>query len=809
MLILRLKRSFRYVHEPLRTGETSIPLLGNENLADDLRDRIVYSRGGAFLVTGFRGVGKSTTVLRALDTLLHDAGRSEAVLPVVLSVARSTDTDRLLFAIVRRIFEALHDQGLLARLPRETQRSLLLAYMRTSLSFKETRSDAVERTVGGETAGGSVLKAIVPKLTMSAKRTRSLATEAQFLAYSETDVEHDIMRIVSLLDLNGSVPSPPRSPLRRIWPWPRATMRRLRLVVVLDEADKLSEGEAGLVAVEKLLGGIKNVLTMPGVHFLVVAGPDLHDRVIKDASRGNSVYESVFGWRMYVPCAWNAVERLLAGTVEPGQEDQADQLRIFGDYLRFKARGVPRRLLQEFNEFVSWQHHAPILEVSPRDAPLIGFYARLENILRDFMTGTDGAPLFPIPIDEDRRRLSAYYVVDWVLRSEGEPIRASDLFQEERDAEFDPLLQVSRRSVDRLLAHLADQGVVETLRRGDGHATIYGDVSDAQESVYRVARDVRQTLLSFALRYESERAALDVTTTGVHTNPATPVIGGRYELVSALGAGGMSEVWSGHDRLLGRTVAVKMLRTALREEPGMLARARREAEITSRLEHPNIVRCYDVVSTEDLLALVLEFVPGMSLSQHVTENGPLTAAEAARMAIGLAEALEYLEHHHIFRLDLKPSNVMLHPERGPVLIDLGIARTINSPRLTSPSMVIGTPAYLAPEALTGDDLDHRGDIHALGMTLCYSLSGQDPLGQGPIQVVVAKLMNEDIDLSGLRISPEFREALSLTLRKDPDDRFQSASALLKTLRRLPEQVEAPTVEIPRPPAPAHNTTPDP
>jgi serine/threonine protein kinase len=148
-LTVPLKPSFRYVHEPARAGEDALPSLGNDSLIANLQSRIVHSRGGTFLITGFRGVGKSTLVLRALDEIItKSAIDGELTLPVVVSVARSTTTERLLFAIVRRVFEALSDSGALGKLSPQTRHALLVAYMRTSLSFKETQSEARERSAG-------------------------------------------------------------------------------------------------------------------------------------------------------------------------------------------------------------------------------------------------------------------------------------------------------------------------------------------------------------------------------------------------------------------------------------------------------------------------------------------------------------------------------------------------------------------------------------------------------------------------------------------------------------------------------------
>jgi hypothetical protein len=208
MVRIALRETFRYIHEPLHIDEDALSLLGNGEIIDELKSRIVNSRGGAFLVAGFRGVGKSTLVSRALEQIRRESEPDTVVLPVVLSVARSTTTDQLLFALVRRVFETLNDSFVFQRLSPDTQQSLLLAYMRTSLSFKETQTRSSEQ--GGSLelgAAKSVASIVAPKMNLSAKRTRSLATEASFLAYSETDVEHDLMRIVTLLGKQGTLSS--------------------------------------------------------------------------------------------------------------------------------------------------------------------------------------------------------------------------------------------------------------------------------------------------------------------------------------------------------------------------------------------------------------------------------------------------------------------------------------------------------------------------------------------------------------------------------------------------------------------------
>jgi serine/threonine protein kinase len=517
---ISLKRSFRYIHEPARAEDEVFASLGNDALMAQLEDRIQHSNGGTFLITGFRGVGKSTLVLRALDQIVARNSPSDLVLPVALSVARTTTTERLLFAIVRRIFEALSDSGVLERLPPQTRHALIVAYMRTSLAFKETQSEARERSAGVDLGigPGKVMKAVadfaVPKVSMSAKRSHSLATEAAFLAYSETDVEYDLMRIVSLVARKPEQASGPSSLLRRLlqlWRSPDAGLPRLHLIIVLDEVDKLTADEAGLTTIEDLLSGVKNVLTMSGAHFLIVAGPDLHDRAIRDAARGNGVYESVFGWRLYVPCIWDASERLIADIVTDDPGHDPAELRLLANYLRFKARGMPRRLLQEINSFVTWDGDYPRLQIGSRDMERVEFYARLEGILQAYATGNGRRRLFPVAIDEDRWRLGGYYIVDWVLQSEGEPFTAAEVLKEEGEAKFDPLLRISRRNVDRLLDHLAKQGILEIVREVDASATIYADITESSEKVFCLTEEIRHQLYGFAARNESERAAREIS----------------------------------------------------------------------------------------------------------------------------------------------------------------------------------------------------------------------------------------------------------------------------------------------------------
>ncbi|MFJ5309998.1 protein kinase [Streptomyces sp. NPDC088350] len=918
-----LHRQFRYIHEPLPAGDSAIPALGHETLVDALKERLTYSHGGAFLVSGFRGVGKSTLVLRALaETMTAWAGRDE-LLVVHLNVGRSMTTDQLLFAVVRRIFESLDDRDLLARLPREVQRSLLLAYSRTSLSFTQTQSESSERATS---LGLSPQHRLAPTMSFSGRRTRSQATEAAFLAYSETDVEHDLVRIVHLLNGSEGRAYGQHPGSRRLLRRRRREAARLRVhpVVVLDEVDKLTDNRQEPIALfEALLGRIKNVLTARGAHFIVVAGADLHDRAIQDSDRGNGVYESVFGWRMYVPCLWDAPDRLVRGLVEAGRDgpdgqapwpDQGvwgppapdpvpvpvpapygtyapptpftpyappipyspstlygddityplsrtplDEARLtrFISYLCFKARGVPRRLLQEFNSVVAWEDGCPVLHVGEEEWARIDFYAHLKAVVSETAAGADagaGGSAMPVAIDGDRRRLGGYHVVDWALRSEGRPFTSTDVTGPQG---IDPLLHMTSPAVERLLRHLVRAGMLDVVSEpGRPNATRYGGAESAL-AYYKLSDTYKRQLAGFVHSSESERSDLgivspspgpglydptaigspappppgspaphppgwagtpDSTWPGTDPSPADPaapapaplgtagagtpavgVLAERYEMTSLLGQGGMGAVYRGRDLLTGRSVAIKVLHRAARNDERMLARFQREAEVCRQLNHPQIVRTLDALGSGDAEpALIMELVEGPSLREVLSERGALPVAVVARIARQLGEALAFIDSMGISRIDLKPGNVLLHPERGAVIIDLGIAR----PRLddswdvTLAGMVIGTPGYMAPEQARGDPADIRTDIYTLGILMYQCLSGVQPWNSSSLPEVLYEIMRTDVSVDTLPVSDGLRSLLGRMLSRSPDSRPQNPDHFLEQLAATPEAQQETDLDVP-------------
>jgi len=268
-------------------------------------------------------------------------------------------------------------------------------------------------------------------------------------------------------------------------------------------------------------------------------------------------------------------------------------------------------------------------------------------------------------------------------------------------------------------------------------------------------------------------------------------LSGRYETGERLGSGGMSNVYKATDRILERTVAVKILAEHLSDDERFVARFRREALAVARLIHPNIVQVYDTGVDEGRHYIVMEYVSGRSGAQILQRRGPVEATTAAEIGIQACAGLDYAHRRGIIHRDVKPGNLMV--TGGPVgggemtvkLTDFGIARAIEQTRITQVGSVVGTAAYLSPEQVRGEEATPATDVYALGVVLYQFLTGRLPYEGSSLAELAVRQQNEK-PLSPSTYDADVPETLSAAvlraLEGDTNRRYASAEELATGLR---------------------------
>ena len=263
---------------------------------------------------------------------------------------------------------------------------------------------------------------------------------------------------------------------------------------------------------------------------------------------------------------------------------------------------------------------------------------------------------------------------------------------------------------------------------------------------------------------------------------------GPYEIQAPLGAGGMGEVYKARDTRLDRTVAIKVLPEHV-ADPDLKQRFEREAKTISSLNHPHICALYDIGEQDGVDFLVMEHLEGEALMDRLA-RGPMLVSEAMPLALTLVATLEVLHQQHVVHRDLKPANLFL-TSQGLKLLDFGLARAVQRDlgetnlALTSPGALVGTPQYMAPEALQGQVVDLRADLFAVGAVLYEMLAGRPAfIGGSLIDVAHAVIHETPALLTGSPAVAAIDRIIHRALAKQPGDRYPSAGAMAQALRQV-------------------------
>jgi tRNA A-37 threonylcarbamoyl transferase component Bud32 len=289
------------------------------------------------------------------------------------------------------------------------------------------------------------------------------------------------------------------------------------------------------------------------------------------------------------------------------------------------------------------------------------------------------------------------------------------------------------------------------------------------------------------------------------------LIAGRYRLLEPVGAGGMGRVWLARDEVLFRDVAVKEFVPPDWMTEDERARLRdltlREARSAARLNHPHVIRIYDVVHAADLPWIVMEYVPSRSLHQVIAEDGPFPPVEAARIGIDMLGAITAAHAAGVLHRDVKPHNVLIGHDGRVVLTDFGLAVFVDDGSVTGPGLVVGSPQYVSPERARDGASTVESDLWSFGATLYAAVEGHSPFARDSAMATLTALATEEPD--GPRRAGPLTPVLTGLLRREPRERLTAAEAGDR-LRAIVAQAGIPALRRSRarPPVPGPRRSPE-
>ena len=261
---------------------------------------------------------------------------------------------------------------------------------------------------------------------------------------------------------------------------------------------------------------------------------------------------------------------------------------------------------------------------------------------------------------------------------------------------------------------------------------------------------------------------------------------GRYLIESLLGVGGMANVYKGRVVRTGNAIAVKVLKEEFLDNEELVRRFKNESKAISILDHPNIVKVYDVSVTDQLQYIVMEYIDGITLKEYLKQRGgALTWKEVIHFATQVLGALEHAHSKGIVHRDVKPQNIMLQADGSIKMMDFGIARFSRAQSQTVSDKAIGSVHYISPEQAKGDHTDGRTDIYSVGVMMYEMLSGHLPFdGSGTVSIAIMQISEKPKPLA--QVAPNVPEGLrqitEKAMEKDPDDRYQSAAEMLQAIQ---------------------------
>ena len=275
------------------------------------------------------------------------------------------------------------------------------------------------------------------------------------------------------------------------------------------------------------------------------------------------------------------------------------------------------------------------------------------------------------------------------------------------------------------------------------------------------------------------------------------VIGNRYKIIEKIGNGGMATVYKALDQILNRYVAVKVLRDEFTTDEEFIKRFNAEAQSAARLTHPNIVSVYDVGQEYNVYYIVMELIQGKTLKEIIDEDGSLSWKWSVNIATQIASALEMAHRNHIVHRDIKPHNIMITEEGVAKVTDFGIAKAVSNSTITAFGTTLGSVHYFSPEHARGGYTDAKSDLYSLGVVMYEMVTGKVPFdADTPVSVALKHMQEEPVEPIKVKRDIPFavNQIIMKALKKDPNERYQNATEIIRDLNMALKRPEGGFIE---------------
>jgi serine/threonine-protein kinase len=483
---------------------------------------------------------------------------------------------------------------------------------------------------------------------------------------------------------------------------------------------------------------------------------------------------------------WPDVASMCDHLVAARSPSSAELFDKFKGFLAYKGRGIPRRIVRTFNEYVDWSTGAPMLSFNRQQETRIKFFAGLQEALAEHGKQLFGdSPEETAGTHSDKRRLGVYYLIDWILRQGGE-FTLTDAVNASRRLSVKIALaeEIAPRVVEDLIRILvADDYLQEAQKKLD--KVVIGDPGVLNERKY-VVSPRRVVEIGGAVDADEDWKLADVKLAAGEPvgRPGAVTRIGQYSVLGLIGQGGMGIVYRATHPVTGRVVAVKVLRRELSASADPVRRFEREARVMSGLRHPNIVQFLDSGHDDGRPYIVMELLEGATLAEVIQKRGRLPLDPVIAIALPIIDALGYVHERRIVRNDVKPNNVMLTPTGRVCIVDFGISRYAerdvevakSDNAVTAEGVFVGTPLFMAPEQLAGQHVDHRADVYSLGVMLYNMLTRVYPFNAGDAFELMHALyagQTPDAVSKYASVPPEIDRVVLKCLARKPEDRYQT------------------------------------